>query len=236
MNSIKTTALLTIGFAALAGSSRPAFADDWNQKTTFTFSGPVEVPGQVLAAGTYVFRLADSQWDRNIVQVFSKDEKHLYGTFLAIPDERLRPAGRPIITFEERSASAPEAVKAWFYPGETYGHEFVYPKPKAVELAKANNTPVPSMPAELATNTVKPAATIDEPHIAEMRQAPLKAQKPTEEEVEIAEVFVAQDSTPAPELPSTLPTTASPLPLIALAGLLSLSAAGVIRLVAQRSA
>lgn len=235
MTSLKATALLTIGFAALAISSRPAFADDWNQRTTIRFSNPVEIPGRVLTPGTYVFKLADSQSNRNIVQVFSKDEKHLYGTFLAIPDERLRPADRPIITFDERPAGSPEAVRAWFYPGETYGHQFVYPKPRAVELAKVNNTPVPSMPAELAANTVKPAVTMQEPQVIAMRQAALKAQKPTGEEVEIAEVFVTQEITSPAALPASLPATASPLPLIALCGLLSLSAAGTIRLAMQRS-
>jgi hypothetical protein len=80
-------------------------------------------------------------------------------------------------------------VKAWFYPGDDVGHEFVYPKPRAVALAKANKTPVPSMPAELAANTTKPAAAVNEPHVVAMSQAPLKAQKPTEEEVKIAEIF-----------------------------------------------
>jgi hypothetical protein len=160
------------------------------------------------------------------VQVFNEDGTHLYGTFLAIPDQRQYPAGRPIITFEERAANSPEAVKAWFYPGDDTGHEFVYPKPKAVALAKANNTPVPSMPAELAANTTKPATTMQEPHVVAMKQAPLKAQKPTEEEVEIAEVFVASPQAPPSQapLPATLPTTGSPLPLIGLVGLLSLGA------------
>jgi hypothetical protein len=94
-----------------------ATADDWDQRTIFTFSGPVEIPGQALSAGTYVFKLADSTSNRNIVQVFSKDEKHLYGTFLAIPDARLQPAGKPIITFDETPAGSPDAVRAWFYPG-----------------------------------------------------------------------------------------------------------------------
>ena len=138
-----------------------------------------------------MFKLADSGADRDIVQVFNKDETHLYGTFLAVADERLRPAGKPIITFEEAPAGSPEAVKAWFYPGDTYGHEFVYPKTRAVGLAKANNTPVPSMPAELAANTTKPTTTLKEPHIVAMSQAHLKAQKPTGEEVEVAEVFTA---------------------------------------------
>jgi len=197
-----------------------AWADEWDQKTVFTFSGPVEIPGQVLAAGTYVFKLADSESGRNIVQVFNKDENHLYGTFLAIPDYRMKPAGKPIITFEERPAGSPEAVKAWFYPGEDYGHDFVYPKPKAAQLAKVNHAPVPSMPAALTPNTTMPATTMHEPHVVAMKQAVLMAQKPTEEEVEVAEVFL-----PAPpaDLPAELPATASNLPLVAMIGLMSLA-------------
>jgi hypothetical protein len=181
--------IVLFGLAFLAGMVPRANADEWDQKTTFTFSGPVEIPGQVLQAGTYVFKLADSQSDRDVVQVFSEDEKHLFGTFLSVPDQHLHPAGKPIITFEQNEAGSPEAVRAWFYPGEDLGHEFVYPKPKAAGLAKANNTAVPSMPAELAPNTTKPAATAKEPHVVAMSKAHLKAQKPTEGEVESAEVF-----------------------------------------------
>jgi hypothetical protein len=229
---MKTRVMLFVGLGLLGGIVQRAAADDFDQKTVFTFSGPVEIPGQVLSAGTYVFKLADSSSDRNIVQVFNKDETHLYGTFLAIPDYRIKPAGKTIITFEERPAGSPEAVKAWFYPGENYGRDFVYPKPKATALAKANNTPVPSMPAEFAGNTIKPAATVKAPHIVAMSQAPLKAQKPTEEEVEIAEVFAVSAEAP---LPPTLPTTASPLPLIGLVGLLSIGAGVGLRFAAAKA-
>ena len=232
MNRMKTRVMLFVGLGLLGGMVQRVAADDFDQKTVFTFSGPVEIPGQVLSAGTYVFKLADSSSDRNIVQVFNKDETHLYGTFLAIPDYRIKPAGKTIITFEERPAGSPEAVKAWFYPGENYGRDFVYPKPKATALAKANNTPVPSMPAEFAANTIKPAATVKAPHIVAMSQAPLKAQKPTEEEVEIAEVFAVSDEAP---LPPTLPTTASPLPLIGLVGLLSIGAGVGLRFAAAKA-
>jgi hypothetical protein len=229
---MKTRVMLFVGLGLLGGIVQRAAADDFDQKTVFTFSGPVEIPGQVLSAGTYVFKLADSSSDRNIVQVFNKDETHLYGTFLAIPDYRIKPAGKTIITFEERPAGSPEAVKAWFYPGENYGRDFVYPKPKATALAKANNTPVPSMPAEFAANTIKPAATVKAPHIVAMSQAPLKAQKPTEEEVEIAEVFAVSAEAP---LPPALPTTASPWPLIGLVGLLSIGAGVGLRFAAAKA-
>jgi hypothetical protein len=229
---MKTRVMLFVGLGLLGGMVQRAAADDFDQKTVFTFSGPVEIPGQVLSAGTYVFKLADASSDRNTVQVFNKNETHLYGTFLAIPDYRIKPAGKTIITFEERPAGSPEAVKAWFYPGDNYGHDFVYPKPKATALAKANNTPVPSMPAEFAANTIKPAATVKAPHIVAMSQAPLKAQKPTGEEVEIAEVFAVSDEAP---LPPTLPTTASPWPLIGLVGLLSIGAGVGLRFAAAKA-
>ncbi len=224
MNKVRIIAFVCIG---VLGAMLPqAKADESNQKTIFTFSGPVEIPGQVLAPGTYVFKLMESMSDRNFVQVFNKDETHLYGTILAIPDYRLKAMGKNVISFEERAAGAPEAVRAWFYPGDNYGHEFVYPKVKAVELAKANMQPVASMPDELAANTTKPAKTMQEPSVMAMKRAPLKAQKPTGEEVEIAAVFLLLPPTPAA---ANLPTTASSLPLVGLIGLLSLAAAGLLR-------
>lgn len=236
MNTMKIMAIVGVG---LLGAMLPsAKAGVWNQKTTMTFSGPVEIPGQVLSAGTYVFKLADSGSDRNIVQVFSKNEKHLYGTFLAIPDYREKPSGRTVVTFEERAAGAPEAVKEWFYAGEEYGHAFVYPKVKAMALAKVNNQAVPSMPEALAANTKKPATTMKETHVVAMKQAPLKAQQPAGE-VEVVEVMgtphsAASQPVTTAALPKELPKTASPLPLIGLLGLLSLGSAATLRLAYQR--
>ena len=166
-----------------------ANADEWNQKTVFTFSGPVEIPGQVLDGGTYVFKVVDSDSDRNVVQVFSEDENHLYGTFLTVPDYRLQPPGKTIINFEERAAGDPEAVKAWFYPGDNYGHDFVYPKAKAAALAKANHQPVASMPDEMAGKTTRPAKSMSESSVTALKRTPLNAQKPTGEEVGGTEAF-----------------------------------------------
>lgn len=78
MNSDKATWMLFVCLGFAGGLIRPAVADEWDQKTTVTFSQPVEIPGQVLPAGTYVFKLADSMSDRNIVQVYNSEENHLY--------------------------------------------------------------------------------------------------------------------------------------------------------------
>jgi hypothetical protein len=234
---MKTTKLVaTFATVGLLGvmTAHHANASQWNQKTTFTFSGPVEVPGTVLGAGTYVFKLLNSTTDRNIVQIFNKNQTHIYATVLAIPDYRLKATGKTILTFAERPTGSPEAVKAWFYPGDRYGQEFVYPKAKAVALAKQNNQPVPSMPDEMASET----------NPTKMQQVPLKAEKPTGEEVEVGEIFVpappaSNQQQPTTEVaqsapPAQLPKTASDMPLIGLMGLLALAGAGSLKLVEIR--
>src|ERR1700743_2812427 len=113
MNIRRTDLALLAGAALMCGMVRQANADEWDQKTKFTFSGPVEIPGQILPAGTYVFKLADSSSNRNIVQVFNKEQNHLFGTFLAIPDYRIHPTDKAIVRFAERPAGSPQAIKAW---------------------------------------------------------------------------------------------------------------------------
>ncbi len=103
-------------------------ADEWNKETMVTFSAPVAVPGQVLAPGRYVLKLADSQSDRHIVQIFTEEPRELVATILAIPAYRLKPSDDTLITFEERPTGSPEAVKRWFYPGDLDGVAFVYPE------------------------------------------------------------------------------------------------------------
>ena len=106
-----------------------ATADEWDHKTVLTFSGPVEVPGvgqHILPAGTYVFKLVESSSDRHIVQIFNQDQTQVLTTILAIPNYRLKATDKTVITFRERPAGEPEALKAWFYPSHEWGEEFVY--------------------------------------------------------------------------------------------------------------
>jgi hypothetical protein len=226
-----------------------ARADDWNRKTVLTFSGPVEIPGVhlagwgVLPAGTYVFKVLDSSSNRHIVQIFNEDETVIYATILAIPNYRLQATDKTVLTFRERPSGQPEALRAWFYPGRNWGEEFVYPKAKAVELAKATNTPVLFTPLEIPLEVSLPIRTADEPVVVQLKQAPVLAIKPTGEEVELAQVVTPPpaetqiaDADANPEgATKTLPTTASPLPLIALFGLLALGAAFTLRFVEKRA-
>jgi hypothetical protein len=241
----------TVFCLALIGSafSPVAKADEWNQRTVVTFSAPVEIPPVhvkgwgVLPAGTYVFRVLDSQSDRHIVQIFNKNETQCLATILAIPDYRLKPTSKTVITFRERPSGQPEALRAWFYPSMNWGAEFVYPKSRAVEIAKATNTPVLFLAVDVPVEVAAPIVKADDPVVVQLKKTPIKAIQPTGEEVELAQVvtpppaqkLVANSTTPTQVAAATMPKTASPLPLIALLGLLALGGAWTLRLLQKRS-
>jgi hypothetical protein len=237
MKSFNTATLLCTLTLMGAAFAPTASADQWDKKTTITFSGPVEIPGvhlkgwAVLPAGTYVFKLLDSSSDRHIVQILNKDENVVYATILAIPNYRLRSTDKTVMTFQERPAGEPEALRAWFYPGSTSGEEFVYPKAKALEIAKSTNTPVLFTSTDTTTEVAEPIKSVDHPAVAEMKAAPVMAVKPTGEEVAFLEVVTAP---PAQNEAPALPATASDLPLFALLGLLAMGGALGAGVVAKR--
>jgi len=208
-----------------------ARADEWNKKTVVTFSQAVEVPGKILPAGTYTFQLLDSPSDRHIVQIFNADGTQIIATILAINNYRLQPTGDTVMKFSERPGDAPEALRAWFYPGNSFGQEFVYPKARAIQLAQTTKEIVPAVAAD----------TLDD---NAMRTIPIVAVTPEQKEVEVATVIQTTPAveTPAPVAVATpapvavketeeLPQTASTMPLIALLGGLSISVALGLKLV-----
>ena len=113
-----------------------AHADEWDQATTMTFNEPIQIPGQVLPAGTYVLKLASRDSDLNTVQICNSDRTVVYGTFQTIPTDRREPTGDTVIDLAKQGNGQPDALLKWFYPGDSTGHEFVYPKEKEKELAQ----------------------------------------------------------------------------------------------------
>lgn len=229
----KTIATLLSGALFL---SVPAFSGEWNKKTVLTFDQPLEVPGVVLPAGQYVFKLADSQANRHIVQVFNATEDKIFATILAIPRYRMTPADKTVILFEERRADQPQAIHAWFYPGANFGQEFVYPKSRALELAQATHEPV-------LTGAVTPTETP-----SELERTPIVAVTPENTEVAVAETPETSVETPTPGVASEtlspraeatpaqeLPKTASPLPAIAFLGMCSIGLAGFLKAARRRN-
>jgi FtsZ-interacting cell division protein ZipA len=162
--------LVIIGAVALVSALVPGMAaaqdSNTNQRTYFTFSAPVELPGKTLPAGTYLFKLVDSPSNRHIVQVFDKDEKQIHATTLAIPAQRLEPADEPEVRFMEVAASQPAAIRTWWFPGRTVGHEFIYPKEQATRLAKGAKAPVLTVATDANT-----ADTMREAELARVNES-----------------------------------------------------------------
>ena len=101
-------------------------ASESDKRTIVTFSDSVEIPGQVLEPGTYVFKLLDSPSNRNIVQVWNGDEDQLLATIQTISDYKPHVDDKSIFYLGPLSSDSTLALQAWFYPGETSGRRFVY--------------------------------------------------------------------------------------------------------------
>lgn len=237
----------TLGLASLVALPS-AMADQWNKKTYITINESIQVPGKVLQPGRYVMKLAESPSNRHIVQIFNDREDQLQTTVLAIPNYRLQPTGKTEFQWWETPSGQPKALRAWFYPGDNFGQEFAYPKTEAVAIASVSNEAVPTTYAEdeanLATarvGTVDKAGTemeldrqtysrADGAQPTEVAQAPATP-RATEQPVEMAQNRATPQDLPMEEgtRGRALPTTASPIPLASLAGLLALGASVAVR-------
>jgi hypothetical protein len=114
-----------------------AHADETDESTKITFSTPIQIPGQVLPAGTYTFQEAEPYSNSHLVQIFNSDRSVLYATLPTVSAERGEPTGDPTITLAEQEAGNPDVLVKWFYPGRSTGHELVYPKQQEHEIAQA---------------------------------------------------------------------------------------------------
>lgn len=229
--SIRTVSVL--GSLLLLGGM--LLADDYNRRTIVTFSEPIMVAGVpvvTLEPGTYVLKLAGSQNSRNIVQVFNERGDKLYTTVLAIPNYRVNRTGKSEFSFWETPRGNPAALKAWFYPGDHWGQEFVYPKGLAAQLARDTGETVLTTPAET---------------VAEFERAPVAEVTAAGEEKPLEEAYVAPAEEPAPEPapvevaaaepapePEALPATGSPFFAIGLIGAMAAAAGLTLRRLAYR--
>jgi LPXTG-motif cell wall-anchored protein len=201
MSKTSVTGIAVAAFVAMM-TTAPVYAVTYEKLAYLTFSAPVQVPGVTLRAGTYAFRLANPATSRNVLQVLSNDGMTVHAMFFTIPDSRTTITPDPFVSFRETPAGVPPAVHALFYGGEYRGYAFVYPKGGPVMTAEVRPQPP-------ITYTPIPAA----------KPAPV-----TEPEITVAteplEFEQAPAATPLPR--EELPKTATPLPLIATAGLTSL--------------
>jgi hypothetical protein len=223
LRSFYIGALAVTGLGLLGTSFVPkAHADAWDKMTIVTVNEPIIAGNKVLDPGTYVWKLMDSPADRHIVQIFDKDQRHLEETILAIPNYRLTPTGHTQFAFWETPPGVPKAVRAWFYPGDNFGQEFVYPKKLVAQLAAA--APVP-IPANYREPEPQPAPQPEAQPAPEPQPAPAPQPEPQPQ----------PQAQPAPAQPQALPHTASFNPLIGLLGMAFLSLAGLLTLATRRA-
>lgn len=228
--------LLTLSATPSSAQGQPLDA-----RTEFTFNQPVELPGVTLPPGTYIFRFVDGTTGRKVMQVQAKDasNKH-YGLFLTINAERPRPSDDAELRFLETPSGQPAAVQTWWYPGNTIGREFIYPKSQARRLAHATNQTVLTTQAENVTNDQMSTAELayvsesgQETALTNEQLVEAAANTPPDGAVQqsatSAQTTAAQTTTadraPAREgtmARASLPRTSTPLAGIGLLGMLSL--------------
>lgn len=248
MNSIRDVALACmtaamVSISATAGAQGPA-----NQDTYFTFSQAVELPKTTLPAGTYFFQLMDSTSNRHVVKVMSQDRTKLHATLLAIPYYSTdRPSDEPQVRFLEVPAAsgvaASNAIKIWFYPGTSTGHEFIWPRDRAMTLARATSQSVlttktdsedsdlsrvdgAGIDAVIADNA---EASVEASATTEVAQAEPAPQREPVGAITGTDTAPMRAEAPAPAPRSDLPNTAGALPLLALIGLGSLAGSRLMR-------
>ena len=222
-----------LAVATLVGTT--AFAQEpVDQRTYFTFSAPFELPGnKTLPAGKYTFRVLDSPSNRHVIQILNQDGTRIQATLLAIPAQRQDPPSEPEIRFMEAAASMPPAVKTWWYPGRTIGHEFIYPKEQARRLAARQSEPVLSVKTEETSTDAMQTSEL------ERVNGDTAASTTTTEQTRTAEAApppAPRVTAPAPRVErpveaerTELSRTASNLPLIGLIGVASLAMAAALR-------
>jgi LPXTG-motif cell wall-anchored protein len=229
----RTALALAFGTALVAGiASFHAKADQWDKRTILTVNQPIQVRDTYLEPGQYVFKLLNSSSDRHIVQIFNADQSHIINTVLAIPKERAYPTGDSQFMFYETPPGTARAMRAWFYPGDTIGQEFPYPK-HLHELAMVRN----SSESIATTQTTQPQTqamteeSVEQQKTEETQPVETAQSTPPPPPPEQAPAPAAQpDNSANREQPAELPKTGSPYPLIGLSGLALLGLSSVLRL------
>jgi hypothetical protein len=229
---------------AAVANAQPA-----DKRTIFTFSRSITLPGVTLPAGKYIFRLADDETSRKVIQVVNADGKP-YAMLLTIPEERRDPAKDAEVSFLETASRTPSAVRAWWYPGERTGYEFIYPRSQARQLARTTGASVLTTKADTTKTeeTRTGALTRIDSSGREQNGAAASENGSGARETGTVAQEVPQRTPPqaaAPASPSltqnpvpnpprvarnTLPQTASQLPFVGLLGLLSIVAFSSLRL------
>jgi len=205
--NMKRFSLLYIGaLTAALVSMAPTIsrADENDKKTVVKISERTEVPGIILEPGTYVIKLLNSSSNRHIAEILNERMDHLYALTFTAAAERIDVRGNePILTFYEATSGRPQALRKWFWPSDTIGQEFLYPKDQAARIAAATKQRVPegNLPT-VAESGQSLTPDNSKPQVLESREEA----KPVEQPVQRAAVETPVVSSPAQSERTAPPT------------------------------
>lgn len=224
--------LVVLVFAAASGAN----AITHDKRTYFTFNQPVALPGVTLPAGTYMFRIANPETSRNVIQVANREGTESYAMLNTVQASRPDAPKDSEIRFLETAAGAPAAVGTYWYMGERTGYEFMYSKDQLAALNRgAQPAPTESnASANIAESessaVVPPLSDPDTSRDVVDGDGVPSVDAAAEQEAQQPNQAVAPAPEPAPSASSQdttrsqLPQTASPLALLLLGGIASAGA------------
>jgi len=184
ITSLATSAIVATLLAAPLATSAFAQGATWNKRTFLTFSGPVQMPGVTLPAGTYVLLVANPD-SPSVLKVLDAKERHVLSQFYYVPtpDRTIQEAnkanGKPVVTFHEAAKGMAPAIRLFYYPTDLSGKEFLYPKEQAEQIAAASHHAILATASNAAEGgvpriiTVEPAVTAAAPALAPLDAGPI---------------------------------------------------------------
>lgn len=216
--------ILSLGVSALALAQGISV----QRETKLAVTEPTQVGNTLLDPGSYTLRVHDFKDEKVTVVIVRDSDQKTVGTVVAFRERRnldTHEASDNQTQFTYTTFNGHPAVKTWFYPGDEWGERFAYGKETVAEASTGGSVTM-TQTRQATTSTMAestPPPVVEEKHETVAETAPAPAPAP--------EAAPA----PAPE-EKTLPKTASPLPLVALLGALSLAGAAVLRIGRRKAA
>jgi hypothetical protein len=130
MSSIKKIVIavsIVVLVSAFTHSTKAIGIDDSNWKTLVTFDQYYQVGDLMLTPGTYQFTLAPGLVSRNVIRIYSVDNRRWVGMVQGINDYRIDTTRMSGFTFTRDANGMPRALEYWFYPGWNRGVKLIYP-------------------------------------------------------------------------------------------------------------
>jgi hypothetical protein len=158
--------ILAAALVVTAASARVhAQSASVNKRTFLRFSGPVQVPGATLPAGTYLFRIGNPAV-QTVWQVLDANGRHVLAQFFFVQtanrtiQEQNRAGGKPVVRFHETPRGVAPPMKVLYYPTDPAGDVFLYPRAQAEQIVALTHQPVLATDSDPAKSPLAHVMTI----------------------------------------------------------------------------